>query len=172
MDLASATFRPTQRGFTLIELMITVVVVAILAAVALPSFMDQVRKARRADAVASLTQIQQAQERWRSNNSTFTTTLGSGGLGLGAATSGNYYALTIASPATDGTATAVTGATTSNSYSVIATAPTTSAQNADTGCQVMKLNMFGGNVTYWAGAAANAMTEASANANAKRCWNR
>lgn len=46
-----------QRGFTLIELMIVVAVVGILAAVAYPSYMDQVRKGRRAEAQAALLNI-------------------------------------------------------------------------------------------------------------------
>jgi type IV pilus assembly protein PilE len=56
-----------NRGFTLIELMIVVAVVATLVAIALPSFLSQVRATRRAEAVATLSQIQQAQERWRAN---------------------------------------------------------------------------------------------------------
>lgn len=44
----------TIRGFTLVELMIAVAVVGILAAVALPSYQDQVRKSRRSEAQAVL----------------------------------------------------------------------------------------------------------------------
>ncbi len=55
------------RGFTLIELMVVVVVVVVLAAIAVPSFMSQIRASRRAEAIAVLSQIQQAQERWRAN---------------------------------------------------------------------------------------------------------
>lgn len=47
------TSRP-QTGFTLIELMIAVVIAGILAAVAYPSFVSYVQKARRADAKAAL----------------------------------------------------------------------------------------------------------------------
>lgn len=55
--------RATQPGFTLIELMIVVAVVALLAAVAMPSYQDSVRKARRADAKAALSQAAQFMER-------------------------------------------------------------------------------------------------------------
>jgi type IV pilus assembly protein PilE len=55
------------RGYTLIEVMIVVIVIAVLAAIALPSFMQQIRASRRAEAVAQLSLIQQAQERWRAN---------------------------------------------------------------------------------------------------------
>lgn len=53
----------TESGFTLIELMVVVVIVAILASVALPAYQDQVRRTHRADAKAALMQLQQYMER-------------------------------------------------------------------------------------------------------------
>ena len=52
-----------QTGFTLIELMIVVAIVAILASFAYPSYQDQVRKSRRADAKAALLENQHWMER-------------------------------------------------------------------------------------------------------------
>lgn len=52
-----------SRGFTLIELMIVVAVVAILAAVAMPSYNEYIRRGHRADARAGLLQAQQWLER-------------------------------------------------------------------------------------------------------------
>lgn len=58
-------------GFTLIELMVVVAVVAILAAIALPSYQDSVRKGRRGQAKADLVEVGQLAERYRTINSTY-----------------------------------------------------------------------------------------------------
>lgn len=63
--------RRDSSGFTLIELMIVVAVVAILAAIALPAFNDQMRKGRRAEAIATLQGAQLRLERWRTDNASF-----------------------------------------------------------------------------------------------------
>lgn len=52
-----------QRGFTLIELMIVVAVVAILASIALPSYNEAMRKSRRAQAKADMVEYAQIAER-------------------------------------------------------------------------------------------------------------
>lgn len=53
----------TVRGFTLIELMITVAIVAILVAIAYPSYEEQVRKTRRAEGKAALSEVASRLER-------------------------------------------------------------------------------------------------------------
>ncbi|MCZ8096121.1 MAG: prepilin-type N-terminal cleavage/methylation domain-containing protein, partial [Acidovorax sp.] len=55
--------KPQQLGFTLIELMITVAIVAILSAIAFPSYSEFVRRGHRADARAGLLQAQLWMER-------------------------------------------------------------------------------------------------------------
>jgi len=53
-----------EHGFTLIEVTIVVVIVAILAAIALPSYRDQLRKSARAQAQAFLTDMASRQQQY------------------------------------------------------------------------------------------------------------
>ena len=59
------------RGFTLIELMITLLVISILAAIAYPNYTESVRKSRRGQAQADMAELAQNLERWNTVNSTY-----------------------------------------------------------------------------------------------------
>ncbi len=63
--------RKRSFGFTLIELMIAVVVVAILAAVAYPSYQSSMRKGHRADAQAHLMDLAQREQQYFTDNRAF-----------------------------------------------------------------------------------------------------
>jgi type IV pilus assembly protein PilE len=95
------------RGFTLIELMITLVVVAILAGLAVASYQSYVRESNRSGAWSLLLQIQSGEEKYFLQNSTYTADLTdpptAGGLGLALNLSGGAlytpdgnYSVTIA----------------------------------------------------------------------------
>ena len=58
----------SQGGFTLVELMITVVVISLLAMFAVPAYNDSVKKGRRADAKSMLTTIAARQEQYFMDN--------------------------------------------------------------------------------------------------------
>lgn len=68
-----------QSGFTLIELMITVAVIGILAAIAFPSYQDSIRKSSRADGKNALTQAAANMERYYTENNTYVTAAICGG---------------------------------------------------------------------------------------------
>jgi type IV pilus assembly protein PilE len=130
-------------GFTLIELMIVVAIIAVIAAVAMPSYFGSMRKSRRAEAVAAMTQIQQAQERWRATCPSYATLIptanagdcntGTSGLAIAAAAGARYtYALSAVS---------------ATAYTLTASAVAGSSQVKDTGCTSLVMTVAAGVAT-------------------------
>jgi len=62
-------------GFTLVELMITVAILAVLAAVAIPLYANYVDRAKQADAIIGLKAAQMAQEQFFSENGVYSNTI-------------------------------------------------------------------------------------------------
>ena len=58
-------------GFTLVEMLCAVVVASVLSSIAYPSFLGVVHRARRAEALVVLMQVQMAQERYRADHPTY-----------------------------------------------------------------------------------------------------
>jgi type IV pilus assembly protein PilE len=73
MQSMTQTRRPATRGFTLLELMITVAIVGLIAAVAYPAYTGSVLKARRAEGRAALTELLQQQERYLTQTGSYMT---------------------------------------------------------------------------------------------------
>lgn len=71
-----------HRGFTLIELMIAVAIVAILAVVALPSYQEHVRKSRRAEAQAYLMAVAGRQQQFLVDTRAYGATLTDVGIAM------------------------------------------------------------------------------------------
>ena len=93
----------TARGFSLIELMITVAIVAILAMVAYPSYSESVRKSRRADAKITLESYAALQERRFAQNNSYAGTIADLVGASGATSPEGYYTITL-DVSCDGTA--------------------------------------------------------------------
>lgn len=143
-----------MRGFTIIELLIAVIVVGILVAVALPSFMDSIRKGRRSEAFAALSALQQAQERYRSNNPIYADTLAKVNI-VSPTGPGGYYALSITAPSATG-------------YEVTALAVSGTTQVKDGSCANLSVQVTGGNIKYGSCAACTTFTYAASDT----CWSR
>jgi type IV pilus assembly protein PilE len=131
-----------QHGFTLIELMIVIVIIGVLAAIAYPNYQQFLLKSGRSDGHAKLTQVMQAQERYYSQNQTYTTN-------LGAAPNGLLFggiAANAALPSDEGRyriTAGVCGAGIALTRCVLLTATVTGPQVADRDCANLTLNSQG-----------------------------
>ena len=92
-------------GFTLIELLVVIIIIGILSAIALPSFLNQANKAKQSEAKTYVGSANRAQQAYYLENGGFVTqTTDFGKLGLGIETSTANYLYTIATQGTDAVA--------------------------------------------------------------------
>jgi type IV pilus assembly protein PilE len=119
-----------HRGFSLIELLTVLAIVAVLATLTLPGFRDQVMKGRRAEARDALQAIQLAQERFRSRHPRYTDRLED--IEQPATTNSGLYRLRIVQA--DATR-----------YRVEAVAQ--GSQTGDVRCRVLTLRLEAGSIT-------------------------
>ncbi|MEH2392647.1 MAG: type IV pilin-like G/H family protein [Nostoc sp.] len=92
-----------DEGFTLIELLVVIIIIGILSAIALPSFLNQANKAKQSEAKTYVGSMNRAQQAYYLENSAFTTAIGS--LGLGIQTQTVNYQYTVAYTAGESVAT-------------------------------------------------------------------
>jgi type IV pilus assembly protein PilE len=87
-----------NRGFSLLELIVVVVVAGVIAAIAIPSYQNQSRKGRRSAATAALLDATSRQEQFFLDNKTYTTSVVAGGLNMNATTEDGSYVLSVDAP--------------------------------------------------------------------------
>ncbi len=133
-------------GFSLIELMITLAVLGILTAIAFPAYQDQVRKSKRSDAIIALTTAAQLQERWFTQNGSYTNDINHIG---GSASENGNYTISVSIP---------TGARCNSGikfYCYELTATPQGAQTSDSTCGNFELDHTGKKEISGTGSASN-----------------
>lgn len=152
----------THKGFTLIELVVTMLIAAILAAIAIPAYSNYVRKAHRTDAKNALLDLASLEERFFSTNYAYSaqwSDLGYSSASTALTVGSGYY--TVAPP-TIGLASAPT--TTSPgipaTYSLTATAVAGTDQYKDTTCRSFTVTSAG----------VRTAADASSNDTTSTCW--
>jgi type IV pilus assembly protein PilE len=111
-----------QRGVTLLELMVILVVIAILTAIAIPTYDTFVQRTRRSEAREALADLAARQEQFFLDNKTYAASAGD--LGRATTTANGYFVMSIPSAST-------------TAYTLTASAQGT--QTKDTGCTAITL---------------------------------
>jgi type IV pilus assembly protein PilE len=130
-------------GFTLVELAVVAVLASLLAALAVPLWSDHLMRARRADAVAALTRVQNAQAQYQSHHGLYAWQLATLQGAASPVSSAGFYDISLRQAGVDG-------------YLASARARADGAQKADDECRELVLLVRGGMVSH----------EPSS-----RCWN-
>lgn len=138
--------RMPTAGFTLIELMITLLIASILLAIAIPTYRHEIQESRRTDAKTALLDLAGREQRYFSVQNSFTTSF----VNLGYASSGNpssvtvgsgYYSISVSVPAAAPDPQAANIA--APSFSFTATPVAGTSQASDTACGTFEVDSTG-----------------------------
>jgi len=153
----------SNRGFTLVELIVAMVILATLAAIAIPSYSSYVLRAHRTEAKSALLDLASLEERFFSTHNTYSnlpTDLGYNGQANTNFTVGSgWYQITNlqAYPATPPTQASPVG--TPATFTITASAM--NQQMSDTNCLTFSINSAGQQTATGSGGDPNASTD---------CW--
>jgi type IV pilus assembly protein PilE len=131
-------YRARYSGFTLVELMVVVVITAILASIAVPTYLSSVRKSRRTEAKTAIMDLAAREERYFATQNIYTVSPAALAYGSGAwpISTGNYYVISsvVSSAPTS---------TTPGTYVLQVTPAAGSPQLQDLSCQTFQVDQTG-----------------------------
>jgi type IV pilus assembly protein PilE len=128
------------RGFTLIELMIVVAIVAILAALVYPSYRSHILKSRRSDGFAALLQCATQQERRFTAKNSYANAAAAAAEGICGDSPEGYYTVAVSNPACSRL---VGGVTAYTCFTATATATRQGGQEHDVACYRLLVDELG-----------------------------
>lgn len=146
--------RPGLRGFSLIELLTAVMIVAILASIAIPTYTSQVRRSRRTEARTALLDVASREERLFST----TTAYSNAPSDIGYGASGSTFPIAIGSGYYNVSVTLVAGPPAG--FTVTATPVTGKGQDKDTQCASFSVDEAGRQTSK----------DSSSNDSTSTCW--
>ena len=148
----TATSSSNQRGFTLMELMITVAIIGILAAIAFPSYTNYIVRSHRTVAKSALVEMTARQEAYLADRKSYAASLNL--LGYPAATTYVDTSKEFSSTVGSSIYTMAVSASTATTYTITATPR--GSQTRDTACGTLSINQLG--------------TKAATGATGAACW--
>jgi type IV pilus assembly protein PilE len=149
--------RSRVAGFTLIELMIVVVIIAILASIAVPAYTSSVRKSRRTEAKTALADLAAREERYFATQNVYSASPAALQYGAGSwpVSIGTYYSI---SNVTATAAATTTTTTTPGTYTLQITPSAGSPQLSDTACRTFQMDQTGKQTSQDSGGADSTAT--------------
>jgi prepilin-type N-terminal cleavage/methylation domain-containing protein len=84
-----------EEGFTLIELLVVIIIIGILSAIALPSFLNQANKAKQSEAKTYVGSINKGHQAFYTENTEFTSDINALGVGIETETTNYTYKVEV-----------------------------------------------------------------------------